>query len=520
MAKIDKLYKSMGLPMNIKRGNPWPLDASSVWYSYDEMKAYAKDAKGVAYVGQILALVDENNVAEAYIIADDKGTLKPIGSGVVVDNKTIMIEEESIGLKDFGKKFYKYIPEVKNDEGIITKEAGYELVEVNAENPWVAGLEPRVVLEEGIYVLGWFEPNPTTIEGVNNQVSALQTSVADLVKELGNPAEGEKAATGVYAELDKKANATDVYTKDEVDAAIAAVDHLQRKIVTSYNDILTFINEHGADEASRYIFMVPEADTTADGNLYEEYIVIDGVIEVIGKWATDLSDYVTETELGTALTGYVTTGALDTKLEDYVAQESLSDYVDKETLVTTLDSFATKADLNSYAKTVDLDSKVDKVEGSRLITEEEAEKLNNLPESLVKSVDEINFYVNTDGKLFLNTDASSAIGALNAHLQAHASAIDTLTTKVSDNDTAIKKINASIETLMTAVEGASGKATEALSGLALLNSKVEEAEGQIASNKTAIENLNSAISHFVLKETFETEIADLKDILTWKDIAE
>ena len=154
MAKIDKLYKSMGLPMNIKRGNPWPLDASSVWYSYDEMKAYAEDAKGIAYVGQILALVDENNIAEAYIISDDKGTLKPVGSGVVVDNKTIMIEEEVIGLKDFGKRFYKYVPEVKNDEGTITKEAGYELVEVSETNPWVAGLEPRVVSEDGQFVLG------------------------------------------------------------------------------------------------------------------------------------------------------------------------------------------------------------------------------------------------------------------------------------------------------------------------------------------------------------------------------
>ena len=40
-------------------------------------------------------------------------------SSIIVDSKTIMIDSESdeIGLKDFGKRFYKYIPEAKDDEG-------------------------------------------------------------------------------------------------------------------------------------------------------------------------------------------------------------------------------------------------------------------------------------------------------------------------------------------------------------------------------------------------------------------
>lgn len=298
MAQIDKLYKSMGLPMNIKRGNPWPLDVSSLWYSYDEMKAYAEDADSVAYVGQILGLVDEeNDSAEAYIIADSNGTLKPIGSGTInIDSKTIMIDSEldEIGLKDFGKRFYKYIPEAKDDEGNVILEAGYELTEVSDANPWAAGLEPRVVSENGVLVLGWFEPNPTTIDGVNNQVSNLQTSVSDLQKvaedlvaEIGSPAEDGVAASGIYAEIDKKANTADVFTKDEtleqIATAVNNIDHLQRKIVSSYADIVSFVEQEGADEAAKYIFMVPETDTTADGNIYEEYIVVNGVIEVVGK---------------------------------------------------------------------------------------------------------------------------------------------------------------------------------------------------------------------------------------------
>lgn len=75
----------MGLPMNIQRGNPIPLDDTSVWYAegitgapaskvgFTAMQAYA--ASGVtAYVGQILTYV-EANTATAYLIADAAGTL-------------------------------------------------------------------------------------------------------------------------------------------------------------------------------------------------------------------------------------------------------------------------------------------------------------------------------------------------------------------------------------------------------------------------------------------------------------
>ena len=83
MAIIKKDGNFMGLPMNIARGNPIPLDKSSIWYSYEEMKAYATNGK-VAYVGQILSLVDETTrKAKAYIILNESGDLQEIGS---VDN--------------------------------------------------------------------------------------------------------------------------------------------------------------------------------------------------------------------------------------------------------------------------------------------------------------------------------------------------------------------------------------------------------------------------------------------------
>jgi hypothetical protein len=85
-------------------------------------------------------------------------------------------------MHDYGTAYYKYVPEEKNEEtGEVIKEAGYEKTAVvEGTTPWKAGLEPRVVSENGEFVIGWFEPNPTTVEGVKDQVTAIQGTVNDL----------------------------------------------------------------------------------------------------------------------------------------------------------------------------------------------------------------------------------------------------------------------------------------------------------------------------------------------------
>ena len=528
MAKIDKLIKSMGLPMNIERGNPWPLDASSVWYSYDEMKAYAENAEGVAYVGQILALVDETgNNAEAYIIVDEAGTLKPVGAGPLVDNKTIEIDadSETLMLKDFGKRFYKYVPEVKDEEGAVIREASYYLTEVTESDPWKAGLEVRVALENGKYVLGWYEPNPTTIEGVNNQVAGLQTTVSDLqesisdiVEEIGAPKDGETAATGIYAELDKKANVADVYSKTEttvlINNAIAAADHLQRKIVENYTAIQTFIDEKGVEEAAKYIFMVPEEDTTADGNIYEEYMVVNGVIEVIGKWATDLTDYVTNTSLNNTLADYAKSTDVDNKLNSYATAEAL-------------------ANLNSELTNVktSLDTKVDAVEGSRLITADEISKLNALAidgEKNYISSTTTDFSVSDEGELSLNKDAldlsnNTVVKAAADLAQAAKTLADTnsaslkvIQDALAEDDAAIKALEAANTALATRVKANEEAHASVQESLEAMNESIGSLDSLTKENKNGIASLTAQLNNYVLQSQYDKDIAEIKDALTWK----
>lgn len=101
----------LGFPLNFRRGNPNPLDNSSVWSSLAAAQNYAK-TDPVAYVGQILTVVETVVIDEetgatttkvtAYSIQDEAGTLKEIGTDASYDDSGIVTRigtvEEAIGI--------------------------------------------------------------------------------------------------------------------------------------------------------------------------------------------------------------------------------------------------------------------------------------------------------------------------------------------------------------------------------------------------------------------------------------
>ena len=104
-----------------------------------------------------------------------------------------------------------------------------------------------------------------------------------------------------------------------ISTAIAGVDHLQRKIVASVDEI-----DVSAANAGQFIYMVlntiePAAgeeteegestQTAADGNAYEEYMVINGALERMGDWKVDLSDYTKTADVLKAIASALTTEA-------------------------------------------------------------------------------------------------------------------------------------------------------------------------------------------------------------------
>lgn len=81
MATILNNAAYMALPMNIKRGNPIPLDTTAVWYDKTELETYAASG-ATAYVGQVLTLVADGK-CEAYMISSEAGTLVKLAQTTV-----------------------------------------------------------------------------------------------------------------------------------------------------------------------------------------------------------------------------------------------------------------------------------------------------------------------------------------------------------------------------------------------------------------------------------------------------
>ena len=213
--------------VSIARGNPLPLDANSVFESYADLETYA--AGVLAYPGQVVAVVNADSTGIYYL--DQEKAIKPVGVIPAGDELSVdMDDNDVISLHNFGKVFYKYVAE----NGDIA--AHYEKVVVSDTNPWVAGLEPRVVTEDGKLVLGWYEPNPTTIDGVNDQVTAVQGTVSDLADSVGAPSTDNSEATGLYKEVEDVQE--DV--KELTDAVGSADDSLGDDVQTLW----AHVNDH------------------------------------------------------------------------------------------------------------------------------------------------------------------------------------------------------------------------------------------------------------------------------------
>ena len=275
MAVLDKNIVSMSMPKAMSRGNPIALDASAVWYAYTDLENYAKTSP-VAYVGQILSLVDEEQqTATAYIITDAAGTLQKIGTGSgAADGKTISLDGDTLALKNWGKQFYKWVDD------------HHELVQVSDDEPWIAGLEPKSASDSaGGFVLEWYQPSTLTIDDVNSALTSLQQEVATKLPLSGG------TLTGALTLADGSPAASESVVDTKIATAIGSAGHLKRQIVAALPDT------GDADPDTIYMVLSEEA---GEQDKYIEYMLIEGSFEIIGNTQVDLEPYMPKISSPTA----------------------------------------------------------------------------------------------------------------------------------------------------------------------------------------------------------------------------
>ena len=158
-------------------------------------------------------------------------------------------------------------------------------------------------------ILEAIEENPIIKEQINTLTSKIEevnTQVQENVIQIANI---KTSVTNLADLLNGKADASNVYTKAEVDTKILEAGHLTRKIFDTLDEAKAFAESIVNPEA--YIYMV--ASNASETNKYVEYLYVDGVLEQVGSWETDLSGYATKEEVNALSTSI---GNISTKVEN------------------------------------------------------------------------------------------------------------------------------------------------------------------------------------------------------------
>ena len=153
------------------------------------------------------------------------------------------------------------------------------------------------------------------------------------------------------------------YTKTQVDNMVSAIPKFSIKVV----DILPF-----DDISTTTIYLLKTLDST-NGDLYTEYIYVDGAWETLGTQTVDLSGYVTTEALNAAIADFVTEDYITTVLTNYVTTETFTGHTGN----TNNPHGVTAAQVGAYVKPTEGIPESD-------LSEEVQNKLNNAPTNLLK----------------------------------------------------------------------------------------------------------------------------------------
>lgn len=305
----------------------FPLDARYYFETLADAEVAAQGAvevgssEGTYFFGENLVVV-ENGKATLYLIQPDK-TLTEVGSVPVGDGKSIEVVDGVVAIKGFGSA--------------------------------VAGQQLRIGTSGEVE---WFTPDTTTVEGLNSTVAGHTSDIAGL--------------------QESKANKEDVYSKEEIDGKFGGVFHYKGNVATygelpADAEIGDVYNVQAADEANG----VKAGDNVAwDGSAWD---VLSGVFDLSAYAKNEAVEKKVDKADGYRLMAETEGDKL--ALIEEGAQVNVIDAVDTEQFGIDENKKLTLLDI-AMGKVTGLPDalakKVDAVDGYRLMSDAEGEKLGGI----------------------------------------------------------------------------------------------------------------------------------------------
>ena len=374
--------------VSIKRGNPLPLDANSIFESYAALEAYAADV--LAYPGQLVAVVNADSTGIYYL--DQNLAIQPVGVIPVGDEKTIEVTEAgAISLLgaagaangtlpmvgDNGKLTWKTLEDIGagdgNDNTTYAFKFENEKITVTpsfngvAQDPVELDLSAFVTADELATELGKLVDNDTTYSVAENE-KVLKLNDTVFSTEIGLKHEnGMISLTGINGEVIAEFSDAD-FVKDSV---LEDVEYspITQEIIFTWK---TVDGETKTDAVSVADFVqVYTAGNGLDLNSNQFSVKIDGESEsflTVGANGVKLAgvqtaiDTAKQAAIDDAATKYATTGALSQLETDLDTRLDVLEAID-HTL------YATKKELapvkqtadNAAAKVETLEDKIEEI---------------------------------------------------------------------------------------------------------------------------------------------------------------
>lgn len=499
MAVIDKQINYMGLPMNIQRGNPIPLDDTSVWYDKTAMETYAKDGL-TAYVGQILSYVDESTgEVTAYIIADTNGTLNEVGSATLGDDISIELDETTGKLSILGVK---------------SAEDGAQLIYKDGKVTWQV-------------------PDNTTVSGLQTAVTSHSTSIAQAEKDI-DALEAKFDSMGGILNLAATVSEADFITakdgaydpdKFDVGDVILITDTNVEYVCVETNGTKSWEllgDAKGITKLEESVKALQENDTTQDGN-------IQSLTSAVGNKA--VTDGEGNTTAATGLYAYADSVA--------AAKANAAQAAAEQTAADALSPVSAKADSNASAiastnaEVASVKSTVTE-QGSRLSQAET--DIDGLQEAIGDVYTKSETYSQDEVDALLGDYAKADdVTKLTTTVDGHTSSINSLQSSVSalsesdaDQDAALETINGAIGTTnddanaegsiyariaanKAAAEAAQTQANAGVTNAAAAQSTADAAAEKATANAGEIATLKTSVSEVSKKaDDNATEISTIK----------
>ena len=230
----------------------FPLDARYYFATLAEAQAAAAAAvevgssDGTYFFGESVCVVADG-VASLYIIQPDK-TLKPVGTEVLGDDKSIEIKDGKVTVKGFDAA--------------------------------TAGQQPRINAAGN--AIEWYTPDTSTVSGLADTVAGHTTDIGNLQN-----GKADKATTLEGYGITDAMTATAI--GEAIQAAIAATGHASFKKVEAVPSV------EAAEDNILYLVM------NADTGYYDIYAKVDNVVVRLDDVSVNLDAYSTTEQMNTAI---------------------------------------------------------------------------------------------------------------------------------------------------------------------------------------------------------------------------